>query len=282
MNQLVDSLWHEVRNRLERLPVWLPGTPMELGDVGVLDDGGWSKSTTLDALGIGYAVDAGGTPVDYDCSSYDGAQVHVRLAAPLDPVLTGVVGGNIGMRVDFSRQGAFVLRAKAVAVRRITNVDALDEQILSRYEKKIWRREWIVVTEVAEGGPSVMLVSGGTSSGAVVDLGVAVAGVDVVGADCRLGTASGLAASFIGAQRMTLLWRGRCVHSRWWSRRRWLDDRQTPSEDGIDPGGTDLSGTDPGGTDPGGTDPGGDGTGGEFPEIVDIEYPEDLPPAATS
>jgi hypothetical protein len=254
----VDSLWHEIRNRFERLPVWLPGTPMQLGDIGVFGRSGWSKQSSLAGQGIGFSADVDGVPVTYDYSSNDGTQVDLRAAASLDPTPQAVAGGNLGLQVEFSREGAFLLRAGAVRVSRIADLAELDRQILGRHERRSWPPEWIVVSEVAEGGPSITLISGGKQGRAVVDLGVTAAGAggDLIGMGCRLEAASSLAASFVSATRTALLWRGRCVHISRFRRKSWMDDRRTSNE-------LDLP----------------QGTG---PRVINIEYPEDLPSATDS
>jgi hypothetical protein len=259
VRSLVASLWHETRGCFERLPVWLPGTPMDLGDVGVFDDAGWVKHTTLAALGIGFVPDVAGAPVDFNYSSHDGAQVSTWLAASGDPTGSGIVEGNAGLRIRFSRPGAFVLKANAVRVDRIANLADVDRRILARHAGGTWPTEWVLVSEVARGGPAVTVVSGSREGEAFVDLGAAVApaGQPLVdaGAGLGIGSTRGLAASFASPTETTLLWRGRCVHDRWWSSAARLGDaRGTPSDADADPG-----------------DP--------APRIVEVEHPEDLAPA---
>ncbi|GII23851.1 hypothetical protein [Planosporangium mesophilum] len=275
MNSLVNSLWHEARGSFERLPVWLPGTPMSLGDVGVFDESGWTKQTTLAELGVRFSADPAGEPVDYDYSSHDGAQVSTRLAAAGAPAL-GVVGaagapalgavgnGNLEMHVRFSRQGAFVLKAGAVTVRRIADQAGVDEQILERYGQGRWRREWVLVSEVARGGPSITIVSGSDDGEAVIDLGAAgPTGSPLLAAGFGVRSRKGLAAAFVTATEAALLWRGRRVYDPWWSSEPKLVDR----------GGVPRGGETPGDPDGGGPDHGGRRAG----HLAEVEYPEDLP-----
>ena len=132
MRTLVNSLWHETRGSFERLPVWLPGTRMELGDVGVFDEAGWVKQTTLRKLGITATAEPTGVPVELQLQLHDGAEVSSRLGASVDAAASGIAAGNVGLHVRFSRQGAFVLRAQRVTVQRIGNLADVDRQILAR------------------------------------------------------------------------------------------------------------------------------------------------------
>jgi hypothetical protein len=249
MNGPLDSFWYEISNHLDRIPVWLPGTPMRLGDVGVFDGRGWSQQTTLAALGIEYSTDLDGEPVTYDYSSADGAEVSIDLSAPAVPA------GHLGLQVRFSRGGAFVLKADRVTIQRVPDLAGIDHQILEMYQEGAWKRDWVVVTEVAHGGPSVTLVSAGSQSTAVVDLGAVggASGAVLPGTKCAVTRASGLAAAFAAPTRTALMWRGRCVHDRRW-RKPVMDDR-----------GGDFRGNEP-----------GDGTAAQ---VADVEYPDDLPHA---
>ncbi|MFC7549333.1 hypothetical protein [Plantactinospora sp. GCM10030261] len=218
MKALVTSLWHETRGQFERLPVWLPGTPMGLGDVGELGDGGWIRQTTLAELGVSVRTRRSTEPVDYDYSSSHGAEVSTTVAAGTDPALAGVVSGNAALRVRFTRPGAFVLRAASVRIHRIVNLAEVEERILEMFDAGRWRREWVLVSEVARGGPTLTLVSNGTDGEAVVDLGVTgAAGVPLAQARAglRISRERGLAAKFVGAGESAVLWRGRRVRDPW-------------------------------------------------------------------
>jgi len=223
---------------------------------------------------------------DYDYHSQDGAQVTTSISASGTPVLDAVVQGNLGMHIGFSRAGAFVLKAGAVTVRRMAELADIDEQILRRYRDQRWRPGWVVVTEVARGGPSITVVSGSSAGEAVIDLGAAVGPAGpVLGAGFAVRSTKGLAASFVALTEAALLWRGRSVQDRWWSSEPRLRDRGVLPDEGGWPGGGDDAVTDHGVTDHGVTDHGvtdhgvtGDGvTGDAVPQVVDIEYPEDLP-----
>jgi hypothetical protein len=261
MKSLIASFWHETRGAFERLPVWLPGTPMELGDVGVLGDSGWVKHTTLEALGIPATAEVTGTPIDYNYGSSDGAEVSTWLAGSGDPAISGIATGNAGLRIQFSRAGAFVLQANRVVVRRVANLAEVDRRILAKHSGGGWRPEWVLVSEVALGGPAITVVSGGSTAEAFVDLGATVAPggqpLAAAGAGLGFGTTKHVAASFVSPAETALLWRGRCVRDRWW----WSDPK-------ISNRGKEV---------PAAADAGG--VGNLVPYLVEVEHPDDLPGA---
>ncbi|SCL29917.1 hypothetical protein GA0070624_3975 [Micromonospora rhizosphaerae] len=258
MKTLLSDLWHETRGGFDRLPVWLPGTSMRLGDIGVFGDGGWTTHTTLSALGIPFSVGPVGVPTSFDYASSDGAEVRSWVGANGEP-LPGMVSGNAGLRIRFSRAGAFVLKAGAVRTRQIVELDTLDGLLVQRYQRGDWRREWVLVTEVAQGGPVLILVSASADGEAVVDLGVkaVAAGAPLAGGGTgvSVGSSRGLAATFTSQRQTTVLWRGRCVQDRWWQ-----DGPRIEATRGREDG--------PGMVGPSAT--------AAEPTVIEVEYPEDL------
>ncbi|MCC2280780.1 hypothetical protein LKL35_36215 [Streptomyces sp. ET3-23] len=58
----------------------------------------------------------------------------------------------MGLRLEFRRGGSFVLKAKAVRVSRLADLAGVEDQVLDLYRRGKWRREWVLVMEVASAG----------------------------------------------------------------------------------------------------------------------------------
>jgi hypothetical protein len=213
MKSIPRAFWHEFRGAFARLPVWLPGTRMRLGDVGLLSTAGWAPVSTLADQGVSFEQGEPGVPVDYDYRSVGGTAVSVHMAVDSGPLLTPAVDVGSAVRYSFSRQGAFVLKASAVRARQITNLDEVAAQVCARYRAGLWERTWTVVTEVGLSGPGMILVSGQVGAEATVEFGAAAPGTGI-GAriGIRVSHENGLAAAFISNRPGTLMWAGRYVH----------------------------------------------------------------------
>jgi hypothetical protein len=218
VTSMPDSFWHEMRGRFGQLPVWLPGTPMALGDVGELGRGGWMKATTLAALGIDFTPDAIGAATDIDYSSHDGVQVATHVVSGTEGSLPGVAAGHAALKFSFSRGEAFVFTSYGVQTNRISNLSEVDEGIRNAHSRQDWQPSWIAVFEVARGGPTIILVAQEAGAEAVVDLGVELPVGSVPLAQARAGLAvrgrHGLAGMFVTPEPATVMWRGRYVHRR--------------------------------------------------------------------
>ena len=229
-----DNLWHEMRGRFGRLPVWLPGTPMALGDVGELGGRGWTKVTTLAELGIRLVPDTIGAATDVDYSSHDGVQVTTHATAT-GGNLPGIAEGHTALKFSFKNNKAFVFTSYGVQTNRIGNLAEVDHAILSAHSRGDWQPSWIAVIEVARGGPTIILVAQEAGAEAVVDLGADLPLGLAASAQAQTGLAvsgrHGLAGMFVTSEQATVLWRGRYVHQRFFSgptlRERGIEENDT-------------------------------------------------------
>lgn len=255
MSTLPDAYWHEIRGRYERLPVWLPGTPMNLGDVGTFHKRRWTKLTSLAALGVEAAPDVEGSLGNLDHSSHDGVHRTAGLTRSGVDTAVATAAGNVHYR--FQREGAFVLHTRDATVHRLADLTAVETAVRALYEKKEWRREWVVITEVLVGGPSLVLVSAGRSAEAGVRLR-AEAAVDPTTAVALapsfvVESQQGLAASLDSPSRTALMWRGHMVRDPWVGKPKMVERGEDTTADVT----------------PGAGEPG-------RPYWAEVEYPEDL------
>ena len=71
----------EMHHNLGFYATWLPGDPIEIGDVGVLLDGRFRRLTSLTDLGISYDLSAAGTTQNVQYTSAKGAKVGAATSA---------------------------------------------------------------------------------------------------------------------------------------------------------------------------------------------------------
>jgi hypothetical protein len=201
------TYWKNIRTQFHRLPVWLPGTAMALGDVGILEPGGWTLIANIRELGMSF--DALEEPVATEYSYFHNSEVtasgSLDVAAPLSE-LVGAAEGNFN--VSFKSRGAFILKASNVQVLRISNLLDVEKQVLTLRRRADWADRWIICTEVAQGGPAMTLVASDGGATASIGLSGGVAGVGDVSGGLGLQAQSGLRAGFVTPARTAVLWRG--------------------------------------------------------------------------
>jgi hypothetical protein len=188
---------------------------MALGDIGVISPEDWYKTTDLTQLEVPVTVDNLGVPSDYDYSA--GAALYFVTGGSAGQVAntSWLPSGHVGLMLDFRHTGAFVLKAKAVEVSRISNLAEVEAHIIDLYRRGRWKRHWVIVTEVAVGGPAVVLIADRSGAKAGVNLGAdAVVGDFDLGrirGNLGVGFEQGLAAKFTTRGKSAVLWRGMYV-----------------------------------------------------------------------
>ena len=99
-------LYHrEMYDNLGFFATWLPGDPIEIGDVGTLEFGRFMRITSLKELGIGCKVSTGNSTQNMQYTSRQGTKITTSAGA----AVTGIAKAEI--TIEFSCQGAFVFNA---------------------------------------------------------------------------------------------------------------------------------------------------------------------------
>jgi hypothetical protein len=210
-----EDFWDEFQERFSRAPVWLPGTPMELGEIGLIDRRGYLRIAHLADYGITYETQPSSVQSEYSVTSSAATMRDIRGgAAAADP--TAALGaGQVGMRVAFSGAGGFVVRCKGVTGTRITDVLAVERQILDRNRAEpFWERDWIYVQEVVTAKPCILVVSARSGAEATIHAtasagAASFAQVLDAGAGLTISDQSSIDQYVATPERAPLMWRGR-------------------------------------------------------------------------
>lgn len=109
-----DDFWGAFQERFSRAPVWLPGTPMALGDVGVIDRRGYLRIARLSDFGISFEEDSVSVESEYSVTSACATTEDFDAKASGSDPSGALSSAEAGMRVSFSAGGGFVVRAMKV------------------------------------------------------------------------------------------------------------------------------------------------------------------------
>ena len=170
-----------VRKQFDRNPVWVPGTEMRLGDIGLVRDGCWQLQTTLADLDkpIAFKVRKDSTKTkSIEVDSGDGVETSLRASASSTvPPLQGVAEGNAGLGLSFSGTGQFSIRVYGVVVNVLSNLASIEREMLDRFSGpdgigQSWKADWAVVSEVMIADRGLVTVASKAGAECVLDLGV--------------------------------------------------------------------------------------------------------------
>ena len=213
-----------IRKKLKNYyAAWLPNEKLRLGDVGVLRGKLFTRVTSLADLGITFAErpDADPTPIDYVSES--GVSMYFKGAGEVNTNLPNVPEGKAGVGVEFSREGAFVLKAPESYEPSIENIAQLEGQLIEAYKAGRWKSDWAVIVRLVQTPLATIMVSNSSQSkiefsaegslppGAPVDLGSA-------GIEFGVKVQKGDVIKFVGAKNLTPLFQLAKVMSKpWWN-----------------------------------------------------------------
>lgn len=192
-------------------PTWLPSTLIQIGDVGILENDVFIKESTLKNNRIFFEVETSESGTDIDFSSERGITLTTKLKGQTDPSLTSLGKADAGFIIEFKHENGFIFKAKDSRKSIISNLGAVKEEVLRRFHEGNWDKNWVIISELIEVKSATILLSG--QAGSKVELkaqgDLNVSTMDIADASLNLKLESGqtLAATILGQERITPLYR---------------------------------------------------------------------------
>ncbi len=222
----------EVYGNLRYRPTWLPGTPLELGAVGVLDNGVFRQVTDLASLDIAYEVANDPVPdASLDFTSSNGVSIQLKAKGELNERFKVLAQADAGALVEFSRAGAVVLQLRGVVADRIRDQARLARDLLRSViindPSKRWLRDWVAVTDVVHAKSASIMISSSAGSRIELKAAGALAPTNLADASAGFSVASESAVStkIIAEEGLTPLYRGARIKRKFF----WLYDEVLPA-----------------------------------------------------
>jgi hypothetical protein len=144
------------------LATWLPNTPLALGSIGVLQGRTFVPKSSIHSFGVEFSASNGeqnGTSLQFQ-SSKD-IKVDVKLAGSVSASVPTLPAGQAGAAVSFGAGSGVVFSARGVRIRRISDVIALEAALWDLWDRYLWDKDWVVITELVEAERASVLVSEG-------------------------------------------------------------------------------------------------------------------------
>ena len=164
---IVDYYLGEMHDEFELHAAWLPGTRVQLGDVGIVDaHNKFSRKTSLDKKGVSFETLEGQSLPDYVFTSAGGVSVLAKAAGEAKIGTLDVA--DAGFSIQYSRGKSTVFRANQVLEHVIDDIDSLHSDILEKYKNGKWNEKYVVVTKVIQAESATILIS--RDSDAQIDL----------------------------------------------------------------------------------------------------------------
>lgn len=185
---------------------WLPVKPMNVGDIGKIEDGIFTLYTTLEQQGfpVKLSESAAGLSADYSPAE------SVRISEEPDvDILSPVAKGKKICKIEFLRSEGVLFHIKDSVKVILANLTEIENKILEKYKKSLWNLGWVIVTEIIRSNSGTVIINTGGSNTLEYELsgdadfnGLNLADTSL---ELRLISESGTSIKFIGVRNITPL-----------------------------------------------------------------------------
>ena len=157
----------EIKKSLGYFATWLPGTPLELGDIGVFRNNIFTKIGNVRDEGIEFSIEPDYSAADIEHHSTGAVSITTKASGKtISDSNLGKV--DAGISVEFSKENAVVFKANKTTSPCIENQIELGKKIIKLYKAGKWDKDWAVVTELVHAESSTILIS--SSKNGKIDL----------------------------------------------------------------------------------------------------------------
>lgn len=175
MATFINTYANEISKHLDYLISWPINIDVKLGDVGILENGVFKRTDTLENLDIvkpKARKSRGEANLEY--TSKNGVAVE------FDP---NIATHGIGTKMDikFNREGAVFLRMGDHISTQFESTDQLGRDIIEQFNNHNWRRDRVIVTEVISSANATILVSGSNNATASLLLDISLPAAEAIG-----------------------------------------------------------------------------------------------------
>lgn len=168
MTSVSKKYTKEVKEQFDYSATWLPTMQVAPGDIGRLRNYQYTHYSTLNDLGIKFAVQEGSAQAEFDYCSSRSVSITTKAAGQVPPTGFGIAKADAGVSIKFSRNKAIVLRLSNCTSTQIRSLDSVAKEILTLYESDKWDKDNVVVTEAVKAESATIIIS--NSSNAQIDL----------------------------------------------------------------------------------------------------------------
>ena len=158
----------DLKKKFGYYATWHPGTPLQLGDIGILSDNVFNRIGNVKKHGIDFEIRKDDTYEDLEYSTKGSVSITAKFAGTAAPQGSTLATVDAGMIIEFGNSNAIYFKAGKTKTNLIENVIQLGQEILRLFEEGKWNKKWVVITELVEAESATVLIS--NSSNAKIEL----------------------------------------------------------------------------------------------------------------
>ena len=225
MADAFEDYAEEVRRQTDYSATWLPGTPMTLADIGLVDDGLFSRQGNTRQFGITIGTADDPQPDDqFTFQSSTGVDVYFKAAGETNAAFETVPQAKAGVAASFTSKHGVVFAMHGVTVERIDDLIDFKRQARDLIDGRRVRADQVFVTEVIRAQSGTVLLSNSTDAKIELSAEADLSGLADLGKiefGFKLGHTRDMQTEIIAGSGLTPLWRGIRLREDFWGHRDW-------------------------------------------------------------
>lgn len=163
-----DIYTAEINKQFKYLATWLPGTKVELGDIGIVENKKFKRISNLINQNIPFKIKESDISVDYEYNSQGSVSVSTKLKGKIAPKNSLLNESDVGLQINFSKENAIFFKLNKAKSSSINNLIELGEILIERINQNNWDKKWVIVTELVKADSGTILIS--SSKNATIEL----------------------------------------------------------------------------------------------------------------
>jgi hypothetical protein len=138
---------------------WFPNSPIQLGDVGVMEGPYFKQLTSLKELQLSFVPRTSKKSANFSYSWE--ADFAIDSNASVNIANVGITSS---LNVKFNNAGAFVFETTDCTITEIENKISLGLEIKKMFIANTWEVDWVVIDSIVAAGSSTIIISNSNNS----------------------------------------------------------------------------------------------------------------------
>lgn len=164
MVSVADQYMNEMHDEFKYFATWLPGTPLEIGDIGELNGNEFTQISSLKQKGIDFTIRSDHTKDSMQHSSSTGVSISTKFKGTAGIPQFNLDVADAGMVVKFSKNTGVAFELQGYEIRKIEDTTLVDNAILKEYNDGKWKDNWAVISELVIADSGTVLISQGSDA----------------------------------------------------------------------------------------------------------------------
>jgi len=207
----------EIHEQFGYLATWLPNAPINIGDVGTVDNAIFTKVGTLADFGISFDEETHPNKADMEYASAGAVDITVGAGgnAPLPGQLPGTIDADVS--VTFKSSDAILFQASECETVTIGNLMDVTDEVVALFVAGKWKKNQVVVTDAIRSAAATVLISSGQNAHITLhvrgDVGASKLKLASANASFDIKSSSSIGTRFVSEHGLTPLFTARGVRT---------------------------------------------------------------------